>query len=196
MAILVTWRFLDQWVALTVLKLLRSGKLLHVNVAQIPDVLFLLVCVGSAILWGVYLFLTFRGIANQRSRFCQIAGCAVPLSFFMKWVSKAVFGRTNTQVWLSNRVGDNFHWFQGGGDYSSFPSGHMAVFTAFFGAVWLFYPRYRALCAGCLLILAVALVATNHHFPSDVIAGAYLGVAVTGLVMILFRKTDSGLLNS
>ena len=62
------------------------------------------------------------------------------------------------------------------------------VFTAFLAAVWLFYPRYRSLSVGFLLILALALVATDYHFLSDVIAGAYLGLVTTTLARYLFQK--------
>jgi len=188
LAVLASWRFLDAWLALGVMDLLHSSDLLQTSISNIPDVLFLLVCVGSALLWGNYFFLRQRGIINDQSRFSQLAGSAVPLAYFLKWLCKIVFGRTNTRIWLENQVSDDFHWFQGGGDYSSFPSGHMAVFAAFFAAVSLFYPRYRTISTGLLLVLAVALIATDYHFLSDVIAGAYLGLIATCLTGICFDK--------
>jgi len=188
LATLFCLRFLDAWVALSVMDLLKSSDLLLTSSSNIPDVLFLLVCVASAFFWGNYLFLKRRGIINDQSRFFQLAGSTIPLAFILKGLSKFVFGRTNTRVWLAGRVSDDFHWFQGGGDYSSFPSGHMAVFAAFFSAVWLFFPGYRAKSTGLMLALAVALVATNHHFLSDVIAGAFLGLLTTLLTKLCYEK--------
>ena len=54
----------------------------------------------------------------------------------------------------------------------------MAVFTALIIALWRFYPRYRPAYAGFLSVLALALIVTDYHFLSDVIAGAYLGLIV------------------
>lgn len=188
LAVLASWRFLDARVALGVMDMLKSSDWLQTGISRIPDVLFLLVCVGSALLWGNYLILRHQGIINEQSRFSQLAGSAVPLAYLLKWLCKYVFGRTNTRVWLANQASDDFHWFHGGGNYSSFPSGHMAVFAAFFTAVSLFYPRYRSISSGLLLVLAVALIATDYHFLSDVIAGAYLGLIATCLTKICFDK--------
>lgn len=189
LAVVVSRRFLDTWVALRVMELITPSTILRTNTSDIPDILFLLVCIVSVLLWSNHLYLKRRGIFNENAGFCRLAGSAVPLAYFLKWIFKYVFGRINTRVWLVNQASDDFHWFQGGGDYSSFPSGHMTVFSAFFAAVWLFYPRYRAISLGLLLILAIALVATDYHFLSDVIAGAYLGLIATYLTRVYFDKT-------
>jgi membrane-associated phospholipid phosphatase len=187
-AILISWRFLDTWIALSVMDLLKSNDLLQAATSDIPDVLFLLVCFGSSLLWGNYLILRHRRIINEQTRFSRLAGSAVPVAYFLKWLLKHVFGRTNTRFWLANKGSSDFHWFHGGGDYSSFPSGHMAVFAAFLVAIWLIYPRRRSISIGFLLVLGVALVATDYHFLSDVIAGAYLGLVTTCLTRICFKK--------
>ena len=170
------------------MELLKYSDFLQTGISKIPDVLFLLVCFGSGFLWSNYLALRQRGIFNDQSRFSRLAGSAIPLAYLLKWLCKLVFGRTNTRVWLVHQGSIDFHWFHGGGNHSSFPSGHMAVFTAFLAAVWLFYPRHRSIAAGFLLVLAVALVATDYHFVSDVIAGAYLGLISTALTKGLFQK--------
>ena len=188
LAVLISWRFLDAWTAMGVMELLKSSDLLRTSTSDIPDILFLLVCIGSVLLWGNYLILRHRGIINEQSQFSQLAGSAVPLSYSLKWFLKYVFGRANTRFWLAHPASDDFHWFHGGGDYSSFPSGHMAVFVAFFAAICFFYPRYLTISIGLLLLLAVALVATDYHFLSDVIAGAYLGLFTTCLTGICFKK--------
>ena len=184
LAVLVSYRFLDAGIALLARELLKTGDLLQSITADIPDVLFLLVFFGSGLLWGIYLGHKRRGISNTRTRFCLLAGSAVPLAYFLKWLFKHFFGRINTRSWLADQTSDGFHWFHGGGIYSSFPSGHMTVFTAFFAAVWLLYPRYRSISSGGLLLLAAALIFTDYHFLSDVIAGSYLGLVATCLTRI------------
>jgi membrane-associated phospholipid phosphatase len=54
----------------------------------------------------------------------------------------------------------------------------MLVIGALLAAAWRFYPGTRALCLATATLLGIALVATNYHFVSDVIAGAYLGLLV------------------
>ena len=38
-----------------------------------------------------------------------------------------------------------------------------------------YYPRYRSVYLGLLCLLALTLIITDHHFLSDVLAGAVLG---------------------
>lgn len=63
-------------------------------------------------------------------------------------------------------------------DYQSFPSGHTATAFAIAGMTGLWYPAFRVPA----LILAggvgVSRVYTMWHFPSDVYAGAILGLCV------------------
>jgi len=108
LAVLVSWRFLDAWMALGAMELLKSCDLLQTSTSDIPEVLFLWVCIGSGLLWGNYLILRHQGIINTQSRFSQLAGCAVPLAYFLKWLFKYVFGRTNTRIWLANQVSYGF----------------------------------------------------------------------------------------
>jgi membrane-associated phospholipid phosphatase len=188
MAVLVSLLGPDQWIARGAWQLLRSSDFLQRSSADIPDLLFLLVCSSSCILLGTYFMLRRKGVSNETTRFSLIGGSAIPFAYVFKWILKPVFGRTNTRVWLADRMEDGFHWFQGGGDCSGFPSGHMTVFAAFFTAVWIFYPRYRRVCTGLTLLLAAALIATGYHFLSDVIAGAYLGLLAACLIRA-FRET-------
>ncbi len=68
-----------------------------------------------------------------------------------------------------------FRWLHGAGTYNGFPSGHMAVFTVLVIALCRFYPQYRSAFLGFLSVLALALIATDYHFRSDIIGGVYLG---------------------
>jgi PAP2 superfamily len=54
----------------------------------------------------------------------------------------------------------------------------MAVFSVVVFALWLYYPRYRLSTGVFLLGLALALISTDYHFVSDMIAGVYLGWVV------------------
>ncbi len=175
-ATVVSCLYLDHPIARFVAKLaLRKTAL----AADIPDLLFLSVLVATLLLWGGYLYRHLRGIDDTRTGFFRLAAWTVPLAFVLKSVLKQLFGRVNTRVWLIHRPEHDFHWFQGDEGYSGFPSGHMAVFAAFMVSAWLCYPRFRPLYLALMVVLGVALIATNYHFLGDVLAGAWLGVMVS-----------------
>jgi membrane-associated phospholipid phosphatase len=70
----------------------------------------------------------------------------------------------------------NFEPFAGTEAYASFPSGHAITGFALAFAVTAVWPRaWVAMIAYALLIAASRLVLLAHH-PSDVVAGAWIGV--------------------
>jgi membrane-associated phospholipid phosphatase len=80
----------------------------------------------------------------------------------------------------------NFVPFSGGGAYASLPSGHAITAAALAFAVVALWPRTRVVMAVyAALILMTRLVLLAHH-PSDVVAGALLGVVGVMLVRYWF----------
>ncbi|MGQ5637833.1 MULTISPECIES: phosphatase PAP2 family protein [unclassified Streptomyces] len=65
---------------------------------------------------------------------------------------------------------------------SSFPSGHTAAAVAFTAAVWPTWPVAGMACAVPAAMVAVERVQSGAHYPSDVVAGAVIGVAAARLV--------------
>jgi undecaprenyl-diphosphatase len=64
-------------------------------------------------------------------------------------------------------------------DEYSFPSGHAMTLTGVLAPIMLLWPATALsaiLMGGCM---AWSRVATGHHYPSDVVAGVALGVAVS-----------------
>jgi len=152
--------------------------LLSEGVSNLPDLLLILVCVITVVSWTARLYLARKWPKSPILDFPELIGLTVPCTYVLKDLLKDLFGRTNTRIWLLHPDLLGFHWFQGGGDFASFPSGHMAVFTALMLGIGRCFPRLRPVCAGSLLVLALALIATQYHFFSDLLAGAYLGVIV------------------
>jgi undecaprenyl-diphosphatase len=62
-------------------------------------------------------------------------------------------------------------------DSSSFPSGHTAAAVAFTTAVVPAWPLAGALCTVPAAMVAVERVQSGAHYPSDVTAGAAIGLA-------------------
>ena len=184
--VLCSYFFLDAPIALLVKKVLLSYRRLSLFSSNIPDLLFPIVCVITGIAWAAYFYLVHKGIYDRNTRFFKLVAVAVPLAYVLKSLLKYAVGRINTKYWLRHPNFTEFHWFHGVGNYSGFPSGHMAVFTALVCVLWKFYPRYRSAYAGFLSVLALTLIATNYHFLSDVVAGAYVG-------FIVYYYPDQGL---
>lgn len=67
-------------------------------------------------------------------------------------------------------------------DSSSFPSGHTAAAVAFTAAVAPTWPWAGAACAVPAVVVAVERVHSGAHYPSDVAAGAAIGLAAAALV--------------
>ncbi len=77
-------------------------------------------------------------------------------------------------------------------DYASMPSGHAT--TAFaalvaFGTLW---PRSRTLWLVYALLIAVSRVVVTAHYPSDVLAGALVGITGAVLVRHYFAQRRLG----
>jgi membrane-associated phospholipid phosphatase len=190
--ILCSYYFLDARTALFVNEVWMSHARLSVFSANIPDFLFPMVCLITGIAWTAYFYLTHKGIYNTHTRFFQLVAITIPLTFFLKSALKHAVGRIDTRFWLRHPGFDQFHWFHGRGNYTGFPSGHMAVFMALVIALWTFYPRYQSAYFGFLSVLALALIVTNYHFISDVIAGAYLGFLVNYFIHLGLTFFSSG----
>ncbi|CAL9629762.1 phosphatase PAP2 family protein [Streptomyces sp. enrichment culture] len=67
-------------------------------------------------------------------------------------------------------------------DSSSFPSGHTAAAVAFTAAVAPSWPWAGAVCAVPMTLVAIERVHSGAHYPSDVAAGAAIGLAAAALV--------------
>jgi len=179
--ILVSIYFLDVRLALYIKHAVHSFPYLNKSFNYIPNLLPLAVLVGTASMWVLFIWIHYRGSAYH-ANFLKLAATAVPSAYLLKMLLQYVFGRTNIKAWLSSGKPLQFSWFTPLSQSPCFPSGHMTVFTAFFVVVWHYYPRYRPFAAIALLTLASALILTNYHFLSDIIAGFVCGIFVATAV--------------
>jgi undecaprenyl-diphosphatase len=121
--------------------------------------------------------MAWRG--GARGRRAAVAGIAavVVAQLVSNGVCKQVTGRRRPpKEWIPHdEVEDR-------PDSSSFPSGHTAAAVAFTGAVAPAWPVAGALCAVPAAAVAVERVQSGAHYPSDVVAGATIGLATAWLV--------------
>ncbi len=107
-------------------------------------------------------------------------------------VLKRVFGRSQTDLYVPRGVYE-FHPLHGGYGYEAFPSGTTTVACALLAVLWIRLPRYRDACGLVIGVVSAALVLTNSHWVSDVIAGCLLGAAIGAMtVRLLGRESRPG----
>ncbi len=86
----------------------------------------------------------------------------------------------------------NFSHFSGTPAFASFPSGHATTAFALAVAVAAVWPKARvAMAVYALIIAATRLVLLAHH-PSDVVAGALVGIIVAMFVRYWFAARRLG----
>lgn len=170
--------YLDIAVADFVRRCLYASKGWARYTSSLPDALLVLVICVAAGSYALFRHRLARYGIDAPALMYRMLAIAAPAAYCTKSVLKWIFGRINTREWLMTPQEYGFHWFHGGERFSGFPAGHMLVLTAIAAVVWRFHPRGRPACLALLGLLALALVATNYHFLSDVIAGAYAGLLV------------------
>jgi membrane-associated phospholipid phosphatase len=107
-------------------------------------------------------------------------------------VIKWVVGRGRPFVGGAEANVFNFSHFAGTQAYSSFPSGHSITAAALAFGVAAVWPRARgAMIAYAVIIIATRLVLLAHH-PSDVVAGALLGIVGAMCVRYWFAARRLG----
>ncbi len=183
--------WLDREIAGFFGELLARENLLSKYASNLPDLLLPVSFIFTITSWVVYSRLDHKGKASPCLSFFHLTGWTVPAAFLAKAILKDIFGGINTRYWLLHREQFGFHWFTTRCDFSGFPSGHMLVFTVITLALWRYFPRLRHVGTVFLVMLAAALIITDYHFLSDVVAGALLAVLVDASVFnLLFRKKD------
>jgi membrane-associated phospholipid phosphatase len=97
---------------------------------------------------------------------------------------KYMFGRTSPLYGHPSLLVDGAYGFNffTAGQYA-FPSGHMASICALACILWATYPKFKPLYLVGVSAVAIALVAGDFHFLSDVLAGGFLGITVALVIL-------------
>jgi membrane-associated phospholipid phosphatase len=121
----------------------------------------------------------------------QFLFVAVAFSNLVTEVLKYCIGRGRPFV---GGEGNVFHFshFAGNPAYYSFPSGHATTAFALALAVSAVWPQTRVAMAIYALIIAVSRLVLLAHHPSDVVAGAMVGIVGTVFVRYWFAARRLG----
>ncbi|WKA25613.1 phosphatase PAP2 family protein [Bradyrhizobium roseum] len=121
----------------------------------------------------------------------QFIFCAVALSNLVTEVLKYCVGRGRPFV---GGEANAFHFshFAGNPAYYSFPSGHATTAFALAMAVSAVWPQARVAMAIYALIIAASRLVLLAHHPSDVVAGAMVGIVGTVFVRYWFAARRLG----
>ncbi|WP_086772177.1 phosphatase PAP2 family protein [Streptomyces bobili] len=126
--------------------------------------------------WGAaFVMATAGGWRGRRAAAAGVVSMAVAEAVANGVVKQLWERRRPPREWISQEeVRDR-------PDSSSFPSGHTAAAVGFTAAVAGVWPRAGALCAVPALIVAGERAHTGAHYPSDVAAGALIGLSAAAL---------------
>ena len=116
-----------------------------------------------------------RNGLTPRSRHLLYLCTAVAAAIFAGDVLKELCGRARPPLWFEK---GEYGFFPLAGDYlhASFPSGHsLRIFSAMTG-LGLVLPALRYPALLLAVAVGVARVVALRHYPSDVLAGAFIGV--------------------
>jgi membrane-associated phospholipid phosphatase len=63
----------------------------------------------------------------------------------------------------------------------------MTTICAVASVLWIYYPKFRALYALVVIVVAIGLIGADYHFLSDIIAGSLLGT-ITGWFAVALQE--------
>lgn len=157
----------------------------------VPDLLVPLVAGISGVMLVLWVWTWKQGRgASPLARLAPRLTVGLPLAFGLKELTKWMFGRTETRMFLSaHHTCDFCHWFDGHGPYTGFPSGHMLVVGTLMLLLCTSYPKLRYWTALVLAALGAALMATSYHFLGDVLAGWFFAYVLVRTIL----RTDAAL---
>ena len=156
------------------------------NVLSVLGIALIVVALVAAAMHG-----TRRTLLLGFGTRLQFLFLSVALSTFVTDILKYLIGRGRPFVG-GNANPFNFIPFEGTGAYASLPSGHAVTAFALAFAVSALWPRLRVfMFTYAIVILLTRLVLLAHH-PSDVVAGALVGMVGAMAVRYWFAARRLG----
>ena len=139
--------------------------------------------IGIFMLFVFFKYYRRRKIAANRSFFLF---AAVALSGLITDLIKPLAGRLRPKLLLEAGL-FGFDPLRIGYEYNSLPSGHATTVFALAAALSLFFPRWRLPFFSFAIVVGLSRIIVGAHYPSDVLAGAYVGAMIVFLLLIVCR---------
>ncbi|MBI5491432.1 MAG: phosphatase PAP2 family protein [Deltaproteobacteria bacterium] len=148
-----------------------------------------------AVCAALYLFgLSSKGLSLRNAG--KEAAFSLVLSGAVTHVLKAAFERPriNSGAGAAIRLLENPSLFDLTGRFNSFPSGHTAAAFAVAYVLAKRYPRFSLIFYTTAALIGAARVYLGSHYPTDVLAGAFVGVCAGYLVTASERAREKWLI--
>lgn len=173
--------YLDTWI----IKWLKKESLIHILFTPVePAVKFLS---NGGTLIGLSAFLILLGFFIKRKQIAEtgkvllldVLTVGLVVQVLKHLVSRARPSKTMDFLVIGPAIKKGFE---------SFPSGHAAVAFSFAYLLSAYYPPGRFLFYSIAFLAAFERIENLHHFPSDLIAGAVLGLLLGKYLLKFYRK--------
>ncbi len=124
--------------------------------------------------FAIGLLLSRNARLKKFAQLCILSGAATFI--FTDLILKNIFGRLRPY-----QVLDNIHYLPPAPDSFSFPSGQAGTAFAIAMLIILMFPQKRIRYAVIMFAIIVGLsrIYMGHHYPSDVLGGAIVGIIVS-----------------
>ncbi len=132
---------------------------------------------------GVWL-LAGRRLADWARR-PLLCACASVWAIGTEFVFKLIFGRAWPDPTYIRDHLDGFRFLHASDHWMAFPSGHALNSLAIATVIWHIVPRWRAPVMVLAIGVSASMVVCNYHWLSDVVAGAFLGVTIGWMTVLL-----------
>ena len=163
------------------------------NQSKVADLLGIFLAEYLPYLLGIFLlcFLFWPKKDRIKNRVMVLVSIAAAIiaRFVVKGIILLFYNRPRPYVNLSSvhklismSASDNFQ---------SFPSGHAIFFFALSAAIYSFNKKLGIFFLVCSTIMAIARIYVGVHWPSDILAGAILGIIVGAITKWLYTNNKN-----
>jgi len=125
---------------------------------------------------GILLYLFFRKTKPRQAAAGLFLFTTTAVSGLGANLIKFIAGRARPKLFFSEGI-NGFNFFHIEHAWASFPSGHSATAFSVAMAFALLWPKGRPLFLLAGALIAFSRIFLTQHYPSDVIAGSYIGIA-------------------
>jgi undecaprenyl-diphosphatase len=125
-------------------------------------------------------------LVKNLKKYLQMVFCA----FCSIFLSRVVFTETIRYFFPKNRpfVSEQVNQLLQHSESASFPSGHAAFFFALATAVYFYNKKLGGFFFVSAFLISIARVFCGIHWPSDILAGALIGIFSGWLMFKFFKK--------